>query len=479
MAKRKNGVTKAVAGLGLVIVVVVGIVGVVVFLPVMFPPDNLDVNESTTLNTILEQYDALVQRLLGGEEFENLEVPIQEMITDMAEDLNEELEKELMTNQLNQTEPIVVDDTIESEICTGDCIGSLEVIDPCEQGFIFTDNLGCIPETLEGLAEILDFDPFDPATQFKVFSTVTLIDSNGQEFENVNELDIPLTSLITREGKILDLGRIEVRLVGQSDSNNPIETEGILDFEINGQSQRQFNLRQVASPNPITSAFDIRIGGRSIESFSFEGLEGLETGDFANTLKVNLRNFVVIQGNSTFSTPQDVTVYELQFDLDEGLRTVTGSTGVVQAIPIADGKIQICANAVQLLVNGVQVDFQPDVPKSVSVKVRNAEGDFVTVITPFTVTMNLQPFIGGTTYNLPTFCEKPPAGIPRSSNVQIIVSGINCGTGAGCIDKPEQVFQKLTPESGGVNYKIDCFVSGIETAKHWCTSNFGYSHSRN
>jgi len=479
MAKRKNGVTKAVAGLGLAIVVIVGLVGVVILLPVMFPPDNLEVDENTTLNTILEQYDAIVQRLLGGEEFENLEVPIQEQVMEMVNDLNEELEMEIEGNELEQTEPIQVDDTIESEICTGECVGSLEVINPCEMGFIFTDNLGCIPETLEGLAEILDFDPLDPATEFKVFSTVTLIDSNGEEFENINVLDLPLTSLLTREGSILDLGRIEVRLVGQSDSNNPIETDGILDFELNGQSQRQFNLRQVASPNEITSAFDIRIGGRSTESFSFEGLQDLETGDFANTLKVNLRDFVVKQGNSTFHSPMDVTVYELQFDLAEGLRTVTGSTGVVQAIPIADGTIEICANASQLLVNGEQVNFQPDVPKFISIKVQNEEGEFVNVISPFTVKMNLQPFIGGTTYNLPVFCEKSPAVIPRSSSIQVIVSGINCGTGAGCEDRPEEIFPKQTPDTRGVSYEIDCFQSGIDTVRHWCTSNFGYSHGRN
>ena len=83
---------------------------------------------------------------------------------------------------------------------------------------------------------------------------------------------------------------------------------------------------------------------------------------------------------------------------------------------------------------------------------------------------------------MPTFCEKSPAVIPRSSQVQIVVTGIKCGTGTSpaCVDIPAVVIPQLTPENSGVQWKIECFVGGIETINHWCTSNFvpDYSYNR-
>ena len=369
---------------------------------------------------------------------------------------------------------------------------ALAIVNPCIEGFIFTDNLGCLPETLEGLAEILDFDPLDPATQFKVISIIDLVDSNGQKFENIIETDLPLSSLLTKEGNILDLGRIDMRLVGESDSRNPIQAEGLLDIVLNGNSQRQFNLKQVATPNQITSAFEIKIGGKSLESFSFAGLplKDLQSGDFANNLQVNLRDFSITQGNSTFFSPMDLTLYELDFDFDAGLTTVTGSTGTVGAIPIADGTIEICADTRQTVTNGVQVDVQPDVPRSIVVQVPlldangvqvQTEGvpQFRNIVNSFTVDINLRD-IGTIRINLETFCEKSDAVIPRSSEVQVVVSGIKCGTGSTpiCVESPETVFVIATPETSGVQWKIECFIGGIEVINHWCNSNFGYSYNR-
>jgi len=471
-------------------IVIVAMVGI--FSPFLFPPNNLMVDDDSTINSLYAQYDKAIRELLG-QDFEKLTIPEKDAIKDMVKDLNEELEKDIMENNLNQTDPIdIEDDNSLVEPCTGECLDALAIINPCEEGFIFTDNLGCIPETLEGLADILDFDPLDPATEFKVISSIDLVDSNGQKFTNIVETDLPLTSLLTRTGEILDLGRIDIRLIGESDSRNPIEADGLLDIVLNGVSQRQFNLKQVATPNEITSAFEIKIAGKSQESFSFAGLQDLVSGDFANNLQVNLRDFSIKQANSTFFSPQDLTLYELDFDFDAGLNTVTGSSGTVGTVPIADGTIELCADARQTLVNGVQVDVQPDVPRSVTVQVplRDPNGNqvltdgvpqFSNVVTPLSVDINLQS-IGTTRINLPTFCEKSSAVIPRSSQVQIVVSGIKCGTGTTptCVDLPAQVFPQITPENAGVAWKIECFVGGIAVINHWCTSNFvpDYSYNR-
>jgi len=469
---------------------VVAVAMLAIFFPILFPPNNLMVDDDSTINSLYAQYDKAIRALLG-QDFDTLTIPEKDQLMEDVKDLNEELEKDIMDNNLNQTDPIdIEDDNSLVEECVGECLDALEVVNPCIEGFIFTDNLGCLPETLEELAKILDFDPLDPATQFKVISIIDLVDSNGQKFENVVETDLPLSSLLTREGNILDLARLDLRLIGESDSRNPIQAEGLLDIVLNGNSQRQFNLKQVATPNQITSAFEIKIGGKSLESFSFAGLQDLQSGDFANNLQVNLRDFSIIQGNSTFFSPQDIPLYELDFDFDAGLRTVTGSTGIIGVVPIADGTIELCADARQTLVNGVQVDVQPDVPRSVTVQVPllNANGvqiqtegvpQFSNIVTPFTVDINLQS-IGTTRINLPTFCEKSDAVIPRSSDVQVVVTGIKCGTGTTptCQDLPATVFKITTPETSGVQWKIECFIGGIEVINHWCNSNFGYSYNR-
>ncbi len=476
--------------LAVIVFSVVAVAMVAIFFPILFPPNNLMVDDDSTINSLYAQYDKAIRELLG-QDFDSLTIPEKDQLMEDVKDLNEELEKDIMDNNLNQTDPIdIEDDNSLVEPCVGECLEALAVVNPCIEGFIFTDNLGCIPETLEGLAEILDFDPLDPATQFKVISIIDLIDSNGQKFENVVETDLPLSSLLTREGNILDLARLDLRLIGESDSRNPIQAEGLLDIVLNGNSQRQFNLKQVATPNQITSAFEIKIGGKSLESFAFAGLQDLQSGDFANNLQVNLRDFSITQGNSTFFSPMDLTLYELDFDFDAGLTTVTGSTGTVGVVPIADGTIELCADARQTLTNGVQVDVQPDVPRSVTVQVPlldtngvqvQTEGvpQFSNIVTPFTVDINLQS-IGTTRINLPTFCEKSDPVIPRSSDVQIVVTGIKCGTGdtPTCQDLPATVFKIMTPETSGVQWKIECFVGGIEVINHWCNSNFGYSYNR-
>jgi len=479
---------------GVIAVVAVSVVAVAmlaIFFPILFPPNNLMVDDDSTINSLYAQYDKAIRELLG-QDFEKLTIPEKDAIMEMVKDLNEELGNDIMDNNLNQTDPIdIEDDNSLVEPCVGEFLDALAIINPCEEGFIFTDNLGCIPETLEGLADILDFDPLDPATQFTIISSIDLVDSNGQKFTNIVETDLPLTALLTRTGAILDLGRIDIRLIGESDSRNPIEADGLLDIVLNGVSQRQFNLKQVATPNEITSAFEIKIAGKSQESFSFAGLQDLVSGDFANNLQVNLRDFSVKQANSTFFSPQDLTLYNLDFDFDAGLRTVTGSTGTIGVVPIADGTIELCADARQTLVNGVQVDVQPDVPRSVTVQVplTDVNGNQVLTdgvpqfknIVTLSVNINLQS-IGTTRINLPTFCDKSPAVIPRSSNVQIVVTGIKCGTGTTptCVDLPAQVFPQITPETSGVAWKIECFVGGIAVINHWCTSNFvpDYSYNR-
>jgi len=104
---------------------------------------------------------------------------------------------------------------------------------------------------------------------------------------------------------------------------------------------------------------------------------------------------------------------------------------------------------------------------------------FRDIVNSFTVNINLRD-IGTIRINLETFCEKSNAVIPRSSEVQVVVSGIKCGTGTTptCQDLPPTVFKIMTPETSGVQWKIECFIGGIEVINHWCNSNFGYSYNR-
>lgn len=477
---------------GIIIFAVIISSGIViaVFFPNLLLPNRLEVDDNTSTQDLFERYNILIRSYITGKDFEELGFPVRDKIIDEINQINLELENDLNKTSLDPDKGLGLSSDALSKPCTDNCQTSPELVNPCAgAGLFYDETLGCISEPVkEIIDEIkLTFNPEDPATEFDVLTIITLKDSSGVEFVEEGRFNVPLTSLITPEGRILDLASVRVKLVGASDSNNPIKTQGTLNYKINGQSVRGIPVVTTALPNEITSAFDIKINNRLEDSFSFQGVTGLKSGLFANKFEVTLRDFKVTQGNSTFTKFGEIVLYDLDFTFDQGLKTVIGSTGIAQAIPIDDGKIELCATVRGYKPAEVLYIFIPDKPKSVMVRQDTGETEgmidpltgmskqvkiYNTVIPSFTVNLN-----GATSNGLKTYCETR-SNIPRSSNIEIVITGIDFGTGGGNqIQKAEKVFQIITPESKK-DFKIECLSGNVDFPVHWCNSDFGYGHSR-
>lgn len=486
---------KVVSIVGLSTVVVIALM-IVVFFPNLLLPDRLEVDSTTSTQDLLDRYNILIRSYVNGEDFSELDFPVREQIIDEIDKLNEELAMDIEDTEVDESKPINVNMNGLSEICTSDCENSPEVINPCAgAGFIFIENLGCVSEPIAEVIEVIEltFDPLSPATKFDVLTKITLTDSSGEEFIESDEFNIPLTSLITRDGTLLDLATVSVRLTGVSDSINPIQTEGTLNYKINGESVRGIPVVTTAIPNQITSAFDIKINNKFEDEFSFEGITGLMSGAFANNLEITLRDFKVTQGNSTFSKFGEVSLYSLDFTNDQGKKTVIGSTGVAQAIPITDGEFTFCTQVRTFqvgtateIVGGVatetpiNVKFIPDKPASITVRMDTGMTDeetgetvYSTIIPSFTVNLNNPT----STSRLADYCEDRN-GIPRSSTIEFVVNGLDFGTGSGNeVQLGETIFEKTTGE-GKPKFRLDCLSGDVDIVTHWCNSDFGFGHGR-
>ncbi len=474
----------------LVIIPIIALVAtgaIVVFaFPNLLLPNRLEVDEDTSTQELLERYSTLIKAIASGEDFTMLTIPEREQVIDMVNELNKELAMDIDMTEVDPNEELPINEDAISEPCVSDCQTSPEVINPCAgAGFVFDENLGCISEPIAKIIEDIEFT-FDPslnATDFDVITTITLIDSSNEEFPTEGQFDVPLTSLITRDGSVLDLAKVKVRLVGASDVSNPIKTTGTLNYKINGESVRGIPVVTTATPNPITSAFDIKINNRLEDTFSFETIPSnlLMSGSFANNLEVTLRNFKVEQGNQIFAVVGEISLYSLDFTNNLGLKTVIGSTGKAVAIPIADGEIEFCAQVRNYQPADVLYTFIPDKPSFITVRQDTGmkiEGTnnplFETIVPAFTV--NLRDVSGGG--GLRDFCEIRN-GIPRTSDIEIVVSGkIDFGTGTGNeVETPDQIIKIKTPE-GKKKFLLQCLSGDVDFVVHWCNSDFNYGYGR-
>lgn len=495
MARSSALSLKLIVVLGLSVLIVTGL-AVAVFFPNLLLPDRLKVDETTSTQDLLERYSILIKAIASGEDFENLELPARQKIMDELEQLNKELAMDINMTEVDPNEPIEINMDAISKLCTENCQTSPEIVNPCEgAGFVFVENLGCISEPIAEIIEIIEitFDPAFMATDFDVLTTITLIDSSGVEFEETKEFDIPLQSLITPSGSLLDLAKVKVSLIGISatDNVNPIQTQGTLNYIINGESIRGIPIVTTSFPNEITGGFDIKINNRFSDTFSFKdqvNLLGLQSGVFANNFKITLRDFKVTQGNSTFFKLGDTELYSLDFTHDKGLETVIGSTGVAQAIPISDGELEFCAQVRNYKPADITYTFLPDRPSSVLVRIQtgteidmNANSPtfnrkipvYLTIIPSFTVNLD-----NVSTRSFSDYCETRNS-IPRSSQVEFVISGLTFGTGGGNQVVPvDKVFKINTPESK-MDWFITCTSGDVDFVTHWCNSDIGsYSHSR-
>jgi len=447
--------------------------------PQFFIPDRIQVEEGDSLNDILAKYQQLVSEIFP-DNFENLEVPIQEEI---QKDLDL-LEQELMDELNNATLTEDPNDPFQLPDPTDPCATGLECEDDptqfedplCSAGFTFDELFnGCI---LDPLADILDpieglLDPFAPTSTFTLRSFAVLADSSGNETPQFQTFDIPLQSLIGTGGEILDFGKVSISFNGITEETEKIVVSGSLNVLLNDGfiTGKQLSGLSINGSGTIP----IKIGGGDQFVQNIEELDSFKSSGL-NTLAFDVSDFVATTGtteNNTqvFRSMQDLRVFSIDFDFNQGRNTIIDASGQAKTIPIADGTIEICAESRGQRIDNVETKFIPDTPSSVMI-----EADGQVIINGFTVSPP-DPQIGSGNYQVPTNCIKK-SGIPRDTTIVITVDCCNFGTGTSNRVSASQSFTVIVPESG-IAYKIDNFVKGITDLDHFWTSNFGISHARN
>jgi hypothetical protein len=430
--------------------------------------DKINVDENTTYNEILIQYQALVDQLFDPN-FENLSEAEQRSIVNQLQAL--ELELQRLSTDVNfvidPNQPLPNVPTVPN-VPLEDDPNMFEPPLECAIGFTLDEEQGfCFPDTFEDI-----FDPTDPEIKFVLSSVVTLEDSNGNRVEDSGVFNIPL-SLLGLGGEILDLGKVEIDLTGltEEDLIESYTLSGNLEVILNGNVIEEKTIS--GSGLPIDRVLNPLIDGSDIFIKEFSTITGITTG--INTLSFNVTNFQAKTGvgadESVFISINDLEIYSVDFDNNLARNTVTDSSGQVVTVPIADGSIQVCAESVGIKISGVEYIYIPDVPSFVSVMIGET-----TVVPAFSNPAPL-PVIGSGTYVVPTSCTTM-GGIPRDTTISIVVACCNFGTGSENKASSTKITIVTTPQSSKTLH-LDSFVSGRDNLKHYWISDFGLSYTRN
>jgi hypothetical protein len=431
--------------------------------------DKIKVDDNTTFNEILIQYQALVDQLFDPN-FENLSEAEQQSIVNQLQAL--ELELKRLSGDVNfvvdPNQPLPNVPTIPN-VPLEDDPNMFEPPLECAVGFTLDEEQGfCFPDTFD---DIFPDDPTDEV-KFVISSVVTLEDSNGNRVEDSGIFNVPL-SLLGLGGEILDLGKVEIDLTGltEEDLIESYTLSGNLEVILNGNVLEVKTIS--GSGLPVDRVLNPLIDGSDIFIKNFDSLTGITTG--INTLSFNVTNFEAKTGvgadESVFISINDIEIYSVDFDNNLARNTVTDSSGEVVTVPIADGTIKICSESVGIKISGVEYIYIPDVPSFVSVEIGTTN-----VIPAFSNPAPL-PVIGSGTYVVPTSCTTK-SGIPRDTTISISVGCCNYGTGSENKASSTKIFVVTTPKSAK-NFQIDNFVSGRDDLRHYWISDFGLSYTRN
>ena len=428
-------------------------------------PDKLFTDENTTYNELLIQYQQLVDQLFDPN-FANLSEAEQKSIVNQLQALEMELQEQvLLLPPVDPNQPLPDVPDVPPKNMLEDDPNMFEPPSQCSVGFSFDPvSESCFPEFFDPIIN----PPPEGTNFFTLSSDVTLEDSNGQRVEDTRFFTIPF-SLLGTQGQILDLAKVEIDLRGVTDGNQTYEINGDLEIILNNNviDQKVISGSQVpdadGSVNPL-------IDGQDIFIQNFNTITGITSG--INTLSFNVTNFKATTGETVFTSLKDLEIYSVDFDNNLARNTVTDSSGKVVAVPIADGRIKVCAESIGLKISGVEYIYIPDVP--VSIHVQLVDG---TILVPAFQNPAPLPVLGAGNYVVPTSCTDK-TGIPRDTPVQVVVSCCTFGTGSENKVSTTTIAVTTTPQSF-IELTLDSFVSGRDDLKHYWFSNFGISYTRN
>jgi len=462
-------------------VIVVGVIigatfGILLAFPQLFIPDRLQVMEGDSINDILAKYQQLVSEIFP-DDYDLLKFPEQEQISDDLALLEQELMDELNNATLTEdpTDPFQLPEPTDPCATGLTCEDDPTMFEdpPCSAGFTFNELLAmCVLDIIDPILPDIP-SPFTPTSSFTLRSFGVLTDSDGVETPAFQTFDIPLQSLIGTSGEILDLGKVGISFNGLTQETGKIVATGTLKVLLNDNVVTTKPLSGLSTN--ATGDVNIEIAGMEFFNQNFDSLTGFSATGL-NTLAFDVADFMVTTGttlNNTqvFRSLQDLRVFTLDFDFNQGRNTIIDASGNAVTIPIADGSITLCADSRAQRIDNVETKFIPDTPKSVMV-----EAGGVVIINAFTVSPP-DPQVGSGNYAVPSNCKKE-MGIPRDTVIDITVTCCNFGTGNTNPVSGVQTFTITTPE-GGKSFTLDAFVTGITDLDHYWLSNFGVTHARN
>lgn len=259
---------------------------------------------------------------------------------------------------------------------------------------------------------------------FSIEANILITDSLANEISSLSTItQFQPQSLITSEGVIIDLGKIDIQFLAfipdsKIDATNPPTyiIDGKLEITFNDQiieSKQIFNDGLFLENPQIIKVADSRLSpfGERRNSLSFDFIEINQ--ELPNLLSVNL--FIVSlkdltatitsKGVSeTFVVMNPIEIYRLEIEVDESKIVKINEQGQVVEIPKSDGKVILCATAL----NGGTLggDAFADIPDTTF----EVNGEIILSVEGFRGKLPLQKSTAGPTCK--TF-----TGLPRNSEI--------------------------------------------------------------
>lgn len=249
-------------------------------------------------------------------------------------------------------------------------------------------------------------------------------------------------TLFTLEGKILDLGFIQVSLDGVSvNPNEKIVLQGIMEIRLDDKTVDSKRLSATGITSQNTNSISINIEGRPSLAFSLDD-ENFEEG--FHDFKIIIKDFTVNIGEGsdtrTFEYHKTFVVYILEFVFNGDQFVAFGEDSIAISVFKNDSTLKTCG-----LTQGLD-STEPEVKPPV---VQVLEQGF-TIITTNPDAGKFPEDDTGKTNRI--YCSIYP-NMPRDSNL---------------LFKVNQEFFEVTSPASQKNWDVTCNRQG-------CTSNFGYS----
>lgn len=357
------------------------------------------------------------------------------------------------TIQVSKTKTIIKDNPV---INTGSAIITGSIVDA---DIVYTKaNLTSIESFFQTAVE--ETIPNSPlaSEKFGISADAILFDSNQKQFPNNFILLVPKTqTLVDKEGRLLDLGSIQISLTGITEATSNVIVDGKIKVFLDSKLVIDTNIAGIGRTQE--KQLPLSIGGKKTFTFTFADEGKTWIDESTHYFKVILYNINAVTGEGfdshTFKFPNEAIIYLLEMKVDTDKIVVKDTLDSAISIFKADSILKACG------VNQGRTQYYD--PNYKETRYRNFGALYppiVEVITNgVTIVKSVNPTYGGRDADFGAYVCNSVSGIPRNAIVTFKVDN--------------QEFKVLTPKTVNT-YQISCTYTNINTGTTKCVSTFGW-----